>query len=67
MSNYETVAVQFEHTTADSDTRRINRAVMTVYGHSAFAVRAELTRQYPSFRDIVVLDVQQQSRVEGTR
>jgi hypothetical protein len=56
MSNYSRVAVQFEHTTADSDTRRINRAVLTVYGKSEFAVLGELTRQHPDYREILILE-----------
>ena len=56
MSRYSTVAVQLEHSTGDSTTRRVNRAVLTVYGESEFAVLAELERQYPAYQDIVILE-----------
>lgn len=56
MSRYNTVAVKFEHNTSDSATRRINRAVLTVYAESEFAVLAELERQYPGYQDIVILE-----------
>lgn len=55
MPGYNSVAVTFEHCTTDSDSRRINRLVLTVYGDSEFAVLAELQRQNPSYVDIVIL------------
>lgn len=58
MPTYQRVAVTFEHTTPESNTVRANRAVLTVYGDSEFAVLAELKRQRPECRDIVLLEVQ---------
>lgn len=58
MPSYRRVSVTFEHTTPDSDTRRVNRAVLTVYGDSELAVLAELRRQRPDCRDITVLEVE---------
>ena len=58
MLKYETVAVRFEHTLADCDTKRVNRAVLTVYGHSEFAVLAELARQHPEYVRITMLGVE---------
>lgn len=56
MTGYQRVTVTFEHCTVDSSTRRVNRAVLTVYGNSEFAVLAELKRQYPAYSDIVILN-----------
>ena len=56
MPTYNSVAVKFEHSTEGSATRRVNRAVVTVYGDSEFAVLAELERQYPDFTDITILE-----------
>lgn len=55
MPEYHSVAVTFEHATLDSNTRRVNRAVITVYGESEFVVLAELKRQYPAYVDIAIL------------
>lgn len=56
MAQYRSVSVQFEHTMSGGTTRRVNRAVVTVYGESEFAVLAELERQYPDYADIVILE-----------
>ena len=56
MAKYRTVSVKFEHTVAGSSTRKVNRAVITVYGESEFAVLAELEKQYPEYEDIVILE-----------
>lgn len=56
MSSYKTASVKFEHTLDGGSTRRVNRAVLTVYGESEFAVLAELQRQYPAYGDIVILE-----------
>jgi hypothetical protein len=37
MTQYNSVSVKFEHTTDGNDNRRVNRAVLTVYGDSEFA------------------------------
>jgi len=58
MAKYHTVSVEYEHTVDGSDQRNFNRAVLTVYGESEFAVQAELERQYPSYDNIVLLDVE---------
>lgn len=55
MPSYHTVDVRFEHSTTINGTRRTNRAVITVYGESEFAVLAELQRQYDYYRDITIL------------
>jgi hypothetical protein len=55
MATYQTVDVTFDHCTCDGPTRRVNRAVITMYGTSEFAVLAELRRQYPHYHDIVIL------------
>ena len=55
MASYQTVAVEFEHATSASDTRRVNRAVITVYGLSESAILRELRKQYPDYRDVVIL------------
>jgi hypothetical protein len=56
MTQYNSVSVKFEHTTDGNDNRRVNRAVLTVYGDSEFAVLAELKRQYPAYEDITILE-----------
>ena len=56
MTHYNSVSVKFEHTTDGSDNRHVNRAVITVYGDSEFAVLAELKRQYPAYEDITILE-----------
>jgi hypothetical protein len=58
MPKYNTVSVKFEHTLGGGSARRVNRAVLTVYGESEFAVLAELERQYPDYEDIVILECQ---------
>lgn len=60
MPSYQRVAVTFEHTTPESDTPRVNRAVLTVYGDSEFAVLAELKRQRPECRGVVILELESQ-------
>lgn len=57
---YRTVTVEFEHTTRDSDTVRQNRAVLTVWGDSDLKVLSELKKQYPDYRNIDVLEVEEQ-------
>ena len=59
MPKYHSVSVTFEHAVGDSTTRKVDRAVLTVYGESEFAVLAELKRQYPEFTDIAILAVEQ--------
>lgn len=54
---YKTFSVVYEHTIEGSDQRIVNRAVLTVYGDSELAIQAELGRQHPSFRNIVILSV----------
>lgn len=56
MPKYNSVSVEFEHATSGSATRRVNRAVITVYGESEFAVLAELRRQYPDYEEIIILE-----------
>lgn len=58
---YHSVSVVFEHTFAGSDTRRVNQAVLTVYGESEFAMLAELRRQHPSYEHVVVLEFEVRS------
>jgi hypothetical protein len=58
MPKYQSVSVTFEHTVGGSSTRKVNRAILTVYGESEFAVLAELKRQYPEYDDITILDVE---------
>ena len=55
---YQRVVVTFEHTTIESDTPRVNRATLTVYGDSELAVLAELKRQRPELREISLLEVE---------
>ena len=52
---YRRVSVIFEHS-IDGGTRKVNRAALTVYGDSEFAVARELKRQYPEFDDITVME-----------
>ncbi len=59
MAHYQTFSVIYEHSTDGSDQRRVNRAVLTVYGQSELAIQAELQRQHPTFRNIVILEVQE--------
>lgn len=56
---YNTFDVQFEHTTTDSETVRVNRRIITIYGESEFKAKAELERQEPSFRNVVILEMNQ--------
>lgn len=58
MPKYQSVSVKFEHSTVDGETRKVNRAVITVYGNSEFAVLAELGRQYPEYRNITILETE---------
>lgn len=53
---YSTFDVQFSHTTPESETVRQNRRTVVVYGDSEFAIKAELERQNPSLRNIVILE-----------
>ena len=55
--SYKTFSVKFEHTVGGSGTPRVNRAVVTVYGESEFAIKRELERQYPEYGDVVILEV----------
>lgn len=54
MAKYRRVSVTFEHA-IDGGTLKVNRAVLTVYGDSEFAVLRELVRQYPEYADITIL------------
>jgi hypothetical protein len=56
--SYKTFSVKFEHTVGGSGTPRVNRAVVTVYGESEFAIKRELERQYPEYGDVVILEVE---------
>lgn len=56
MPQYQRVSVKFEHSVGGSESRKVNRAVLTVYGESEFAVLAELQRQYPDYEGIVILE-----------
>ena len=58
-SLYRSVSVTFEHGLEGSDQRRVNRAVITVYGVSEFAILAELQRQYPAYTNISILEVEE--------
>ena len=58
MPKYHSVSVMYEYTTGGSDQRKINRAVITVYGESEFAIQAELARQYPDLDNITILSVE---------
>lgn len=55
MPRYTTFSVEYEHSIEGSDQRIVNRAVLTVYGESEFAIQAELERQHPTFTHIVIL------------
>lgn len=55
---YKTFSVVYEHTIDASDQRIVNRAVLTVYGDSDLAVQAELARQHPLLRNIVILSIE---------
>ena len=55
---YETFHVLYEHRTTSSDTVRQNRATVTMYGASELKLRAEIERQRPDHRDVVLLEVQ---------
>ena len=57
--SYKTFSVKFEHTVGDSGTPKVNRAVVTVYGESEFAIKAELERQYPEYANVVILSVEE--------
>lgn len=57
MVSYQRVDVRFEHALGGETTRRVNRAVLTVYGSSELAVLAELQRQHPEYKDVTILDV----------
>ena len=56
---YHSFSVTFEHTLGGSDQRKVDRAVITVYGESEFAIQAELKRQYPEYGDITILEVEE--------
>lgn len=60
MVSYQRVDVRFEHTLGEGTSRRVNRAVLTVYGSSELAVLAELQRQHPEYHDVVILEVRAQ-------
>jgi len=55
--SYETYLVVYEHRTENSLTARVNQATITIYGAGELRIKAELERQRPEHRDIVVLDV----------
>lgn len=55
--SYNTFDVQFEHTTIDSDTPRINRRTVTIYGESEFQALAKIKLMEPAFRDITILEM----------
>ena len=57
-TRYHTVDVRFEFTLTDSGNRRVDRAVITVYGESEFAVLAELKRQNPDYRGVTILSTE---------
>jgi hypothetical protein len=57
--SYKTFSVKFEHTVGGSGTTRVNRAVVTVYGDSEFAIKREIERQYPEYGDVVILEVEE--------
>jgi hypothetical protein len=54
--SYQTFDVVYEHTTANSDTVRQNRATMTVYGGGLFKLKAEIERQRPSHLRVNILE-----------
>ena len=54
---YQTFNVVYEHKTTFSDTGRVNRATVTIYGMSELQIRAEIERMRPGHRDIVILEV----------
>jgi len=56
---YKTFSVKFEHTVGGSNTPKVNRAVVTVYGESEFAIKRELERQYPGYENVVILEVEE--------
>lgn len=56
---YRTFDVEFEHKTESSDTARVNRRVITIYGESEFKAKAEIERQNPEFRDVVILEMKE--------
>lgn len=58
MSGYRTFSVLFEYSTGGSGQRKINRLVVTVWGDSDLAIRAEIERQHPEFGDITIVSVE---------
>ncbi|MBX9928200.1 MAG: hypothetical protein K2X99_04730 [Gemmatimonadaceae bacterium] len=58
MPKYQTFSVTFEYTDGSEEQRKANRVVVTVYGDSEFAVRAEIQRQYPAFQNVSVLEIE---------
>lgn len=58
MPKYHSVSVMYEYSDEHSEQRKINRAVMTVYGESEFAIQTELERQYPRQQAITILSVE---------
>lgn len=56
MAKYHTFTVQYEHTTDTSDTVRQNRAVLTVWGESEFAIKKAIEREHPSHTNVVILE-----------
>jgi hypothetical protein len=55
-ASYTTYDVLYEHTTADSDTVRQNRAIVTVYGRSELKLKAAIEHERPSNRNVTILD-----------
>lgn len=55
-ATYRTYDVTYEHTTANSDTIRQNRATVTVLGCGEFKLKAEVERLRPQHRCVVILN-----------
>lgn len=56
-TSYNTFEVDYEHTTEASNTVRQNRATITIWGDSEFKVKAELEKQRPEHKNIVILSI----------
>lgn len=56
MPKYETFFVTYEHRTTSSDTVRTNSATITIYGASELKLKAEIERQRPDQKDVLLLD-----------
>lgn len=58
MPKYRTYSVMFEYSSDRGGQRKFTRTVVTVYGDSEFAIKAEIERQYPEFEDVTIVSVE---------